>query len=192
MLNTLSSFWKLKGKRAWKNADFGEDVRCDTLKLVKKFIIQSVLLISVALVAIAFFGPGRQTSLPFVSQPSENTRLSIDSKSINIEIADSDDERKKGLGGRQSLATDSGMLFIFEKPGKFGFWMKGLSFPLDLIWIREKRVVDIIKNAAVPSPGAKDEDLPIYMPREEVDMVLEVNSGFVDSQGIKVGDIVEL
>lgn len=159
---------------------------------MKKFVIQAVLLIIVALVAIYFFGPGRQTSIPFAPQTPEKNQLKVGSIQINIEIADSADERKKGLGERESLATDSGMLFIFEKPGKFGFWMKGLSFPLDFIWIREKKVVDIIKNAVVPDSGAKDEDLPIYMPREEVDMVLEVNAGFVDGNGIKVGDILEL
>lgn len=159
---------------------------------MKKFVIQAVLLITVALVAIAFFGPGKKNSIPFTPQTSENKQLTIGSTKINIEIADSPDERRKGLGEKESLASDSGMLFIFEKNGKYGFWMKGLNFPLDFIWIREKKVVDIIKNALPPSQDQKDEDLPIYMPREEVDMVLEVNSGFADGNGIKVGDIVEI
>ena len=163
-----------------------------TLNLVKKFVIQAVLLISVALAAIALFGPGRQTSLPFGQQTPENKNLKIGTSNVKIEIADSAEERRKGLGGRQSLATDSGMLFIFETPGKYGFWMKGLSFPLDMIWVRDKKVVDVIKNALVPETGTKDEDLPIYMPREEVDMVLEVNGGFADGNGIKIGDIVEV
>ena len=161
-------------------------------RTMKKFIIQAVLLITVALVAIAFFGPGNQTSIPFLPQTPETNKLKVGSTQVNVEIAERADERKKGLGGRESLATDSGMLFIFEKPGKFGFWMKGLNFPLDMIWIRDKKVVDIIKNALPPAQGQKDEDLPIYMPREEVDMVLEVTGGFVDGNGIKLGDIVEI
>ena len=70
--------------------------------------------------------------------------------------------------------------------------MKGLKFPLDFIWIRDDSVVDIIQNAQIPDEGASDESLPIYLPREPIDKVLEVNTGVVDILKIKVGDTIKL
>lgn len=158
---------------------------------LKKFAIQFVSLVIIIFGALAF-SAGKIPRLPSSPQSPNQAQVTINSTKINIEIADSPDKRKKGLGGRESLASDSGMLFIFEKPGKYGFWMKGLKFPLDLIWIRESKVVDIIRNATPLNLEEKDENLPIYMPKEPVDMVLEVMGGFADSHGIKFGDNIEI
>jgi|SRR3989344_4987228 len=157
---------------------------------MKKFVIQFVFLILIIFGAL-IYSSGKFPGFNSLTEQGQS-KLKINETEIILEIADSADERKIGLGGREMLATDSGMLFVFEKQGKYGFWMKGVKFPLDMIWIREKKVVDIIKNALPPTPDQKEEDLPIYMPKENVDMVLEVNGGFSDSQRIKIGDIVEL
>lgn len=132
----------------------------------------------------------RVTNLPFVPEKPKTGTAQIRDLKINVEIADTADKRKHGLGGRQSLASDSGMLFIFEKPDVYKFWMKGLTFPLDLIWIRDNTIVDVVKNATPPMPGQKDETLPLYAPSQPIDKVLEVNAGFVDANGIQVGDTV--
>lgn len=116
--------------------------------------------------------------------------IKIGSTVIKVEVADDSSKRKIGLGGRDSLATDTGMLFVFDSPVKPQFWMKNVKFPLDIIWIKNMTVVDIIKNAAVPPPDVADDALPRYVPNQEVDMVLEVNAGFVDSKGIQNGDTI--
>ncbi len=108
--------------------------------------------------------------------------------SFNIEIADEPSERKLGLGGRDSLATGSGMLFIFNKADKYKFWMKGMRFPLDFIWINDTRVVDILPNIKQPEPNQPDETLPYLSPIIASDKVLEVNAGDVQRYNIKVGD----
>lgn len=162
---------------------------------MKKFAVQIFFLVIVIFAALYFgaLGPGGQNFFNSSTQPTKNTDVAvINGIRINIEIADTQEKRSKGLGGRQSLASNSGMLFIFPKPDKYRFWMKGLSFPLDLIWFNDKRVVDIMKNVPPPTPTQKDEDLPIYVPNEASDMVLEVNGGFADQNGIKVGDTVEI
>lgn len=106
---------------------------------------------------------------------------------LTVEVAATEQERAKGLGGRDSLDPNSGMLFVFDKPGRPQFWMKGMRFPLDFIWIDGRRVVGIIEN--VPAPQ-KDPDgvLPLYSSTVDVDKVLEVNAGYVKSHGIAVGD----
>lgn len=111
---------------------------------------------------------------------------------INIEIAESNEAKKKGLGGRQSLATDSGMLFVFSKPDRYRFWMKGLSFPLDFIWISGDKIVDIFLNAKAPEVGLADNALTIYTSNQPVDKVLEVNAGFARGNNIQIGDLIQL
>ncbi len=111
---------------------------------------------------------------------------------LNIEIADTPELRSKGLGGRDSLPADSGMLFVFPKESKYQFWMRGMKFPLDFIFIRQGKVVDLLRNVQPPLDGQKDSTLPIYAPVVPVDMMLEVNTGFIDTNGIRVGDQVFL
>lgn len=111
---------------------------------------------------------------------------------VRIELAETPDKRAKGLGGRTSLASDSGMLFVFNKPSKYQFWMKEMKIPLDFIWIKGDQVVDILANVPPPQPNQSDQTLPIYAPVTDVDRVLEVNSGFVASNSIKVGDKLKL
>ena len=62
--------------------------------------------------------------------------------------------------------------------------MKGMEFPLDMIWIRDGRVIGYEENVPVVTSGT----LPTYAPKELINMVLEVNAGFVGQNSIKVGD----
>ncbi len=164
---------------------------------MKKFALQVILLISVTVAAVYFYSPGRGSNIPSLNQflvPQKGTlrEAIINGVTLKVEVADTNDKRSKGLGGRELLASDEGMLFIFPEVKKHQFWMKGLKFPLDFIWIRNNVVVDIIRNAQVPPQGAQDEDLPIYLPNVEIDKVLEVNSGIVDSLNIRIGDTITL
>lgn len=106
-----------------------------------------------------------------------------------VEIADSEPERSKGLSNRKSLADNRGMLFLYQVPGKYSFWMKDMLFPLDFIWIRESKIVGISIN--VPNPTSSDAAPVMLNQTREFDAVLEVNAGFVQENGIKVGDKVE-
>jgi len=156
---------------------------------MKKFIIQSLILLILIFLSLAF----ASGKLLFPKRiETEKGAVYINNVKIEVEVADNKEERNKGLGGRESLASDSGMLFIFDSPGVVNFWMKGLNFPLDFIWIRGNKVVDFIKNVPPPESNQPDETLPIIVPNQSVDMVLEVNTGFVDRHNIRVGDIVNI
>lgn len=158
---------------------------------MKKFLVQFVALIIVIAGALLFY-TGSVPSLPFITGQAKYNELTINETKLKVEIADTQEKRSKGLGGRESLAQDSGMLFIFQKADKHSFWMKGLNFPLDFIWIKGNTVVDIITNAQQPSPSQKGEDLPIYLPKTEADKVLEVNAGVADRLKIQAGDTITL
>lgn len=159
---------------------------------MKKFIIQFVLLIAAIGIAIFIYKQNLIiTNLPFLPERPVSGQLQINGANFKVEVADTQKKRSKGLGGRESLASDEGMLFVFPKPDKHPFWMKGLTFPLDFIWIKGDTVVDLLQNIPPPAPGQTDESLPIYSSKEDVDKVLEVNGGTTQRLNIKVGDRVE-
>lgn len=118
-------------------------------------------------------------------------KLLIGDKPLIVEVADNDEIRAKGLSGRDKLADDAGMLFIFEKPAFYSFWMKDMKIPLDFIWIKGDKIVDIGENIPVPNT-LKLEELVTYTPKSAVDKVLEVNAGKAGRIGAKTGDKITL
>jgi uncharacterized membrane protein (UPF0127 family) len=109
----------------------------------------------------------------------------IDGKvNVRVSVASNDRSRERGLSGRKSLAADEGMLFLFDRPDTFAFWMKEMLFPIDILWISGTTVADMTTDVPIPVPG---ERLPLYSPRVPVDKVLEVPAGFARAHGLKVG-----
>lgn len=160
---------------------------------MKKFIIQAVLLIIVIGLVLFFFRTNAQLpDLPFLPQTPVQKQLQINNATIQVEIADTQAKRNQGLGGRTSLGSDQGMLFVFDKVDKYPFWMKGMNFPIDFIWIRGNKVVDLLVNAQPPVSGQTDASLPIYQSSEAIDKVLELPAGTVGRFNIKVGDTVKI
>lgn len=130
---------------------------------------------------------------------SATKTITVGSKVINIEIADTPEKRSQGLSGRTELATDAGMLFVFGTEGDVpkkdltpGFWMKDMKISIDIIWINDNKVVKIDKSVPIPAEGTADNKLPVYSPGQPIDYVLEVNPGFSDANNIKVGDTIDL
>lgn len=112
----------------------------------------------------------------------------INGHTINIELAVTNAEKEKGLGYRDSLPVNTGMLFVYDHPDRYGFWMKGMRFSLDFIWIDGNTVVDLSEN--IPFPG-NDTVQPVSLtPLVPIDKVLEINAGMIDSLNIHVGDTV--
>lgn len=116
--------------------------------------------------------------------PPEQPRLRVGQAEVKIEIADTVEKRSTGLSGRDSLAADAGMMFVFSEPGQYGFWMRGMRFPLDFVWIRDGKVVEITEDVPV-----SNENVPkVYQPQQPIEAMVEVNAGWVKKQGVKVGD----
>jgi hypothetical protein len=78
---------------------------------------------------------------------------------FKVEIADTPEKRRAGLMHRVSLPENQGMLFVFEKPGIYGFWMKNTLIPLDIIWLDENFKVVYIKENVQP---CLEENCPIF------------------------------
>ena len=131
-------------------------------------------------------------SYPFINQISavENKReIKINNQILTAEAAATDASRTQGLSGRPSIGVNEGMLFIFDSKDKYGFWMKDMKFPIDIVWIRDNVIIGYEKNVD-PQIGANLADLKIYYPPLPVNMVLELQAGRVDTLRAKFGDKV--
>jgi len=113
--------------------------------------------------------------------------VKIGDKQIKVEVADTPEKMKLGLGGRDKLAENEGMLFVYENKSPAVFWMKGMNFDLDIIWIADGKVIQI-DNQVPAEPGADENSLKRYVSQQPVDYVIEVNAGFTQKNNIKVGD----
>jgi len=116
------------------------------------------------------------------------TRVEIRGHTFNVDVAVTGKEKELGLGYRDHLDEGSGMIFPYDHKEQYRFWMKGMRFPLDIIWIRDNSIVDISKNVPVAYPGA----YPEYMPSVPVNKVLELNAGTADRIGATIGDLVRI
>jgi len=131
------------------------------------------------------------TASPVSGGVSERPSVTVGEVTFEVEIAGTADEQSRGLSGRDGLAPGTGMLFVYQIPQVSIFWMKGMRFPLDFIWIdQDCEVADTGSNAPVPAPGTADSKLPLYRSAVTVLYGLEVNAGEVASLGIKPGDRV--
>ncbi len=116
------------------------------------------------------------------------TNAMIGDKRIYVETADNSLKITKGLSGREKLDGNNGMLFIFPSAHRPKFWMMGMNFGLDFIWINNGKVVDIHENITPENLSPPS----TISPKDDVDMVLEVNSGFIKNNKIIIGDNFQL
>lgn len=112
--------------------------------------------------------------------------VKIGGKILKVDLAINKDEQAKGLSGRKKIEKETGMLFVFEKPSINYFWMKDMSFPIDIIWINESfKIINIEKNI-------KPESYPTtFGPKENSMYVLEVEAGFAEKNNLKVGEKID-
>ena len=123
--------------------------------------------------------------LPSVCSAETPKKICFKDVCVNLEIADTDDSRARGLMLRKELPPGSGMLFIFPQDGIYSFWMKNTLLPLDMIWLdKDLQVVDIKSFV----PVCQSYDCPSYTPVSQARYVLEVNAGFSAFNRINLKD----
>jgi len=103
---------------------------------------------------------------------------------IPVEISDTPAKRTLGLGKRGGLRAGWGMLFVFEKTGSHPFWMKDMHFAIDILWLRNRRIVHIAHNVVPPVSGKKPETL---VPPVSANLVLELAAGQAEALGLETG-----
>ena len=108
---------------------------------------------------------------------------------ISVDIVDTPALRARGLSGRADLPESQGMLFLFETPGSQVFWMKDMHFEIDILWIRDAKLVGVTPTVPLPKLG-----LPLlrYSSPAPCDVVLELRAGAAQRMGLRVGHAVRI
>lgn len=110
---------------------------------------------------------------------------------IEAEVVDTNASRELGLSGRSKLSPNEGMLFVFDMPGKYGFWMKDMKFPLDILWINKDGIVVALERNFTPeSYFEKPPKTSINNP--EAIYVLEINAGRAEEYGLFLGTKIKI
>ena len=117
------------------------------------------------------------SSAPFIPR-------TVNLSHLKLEVADTAPARQRGLSGRDNLDDDAGMLFVFPTSDRHAFWMKDTNFPLDIIWISDGIVVDLV---TLPPPYPTLPIPPSHRPKADADLVLELNAGMAKELGIEEG-----
>lgn len=150
--------------------------------------------------ALVYSSPAYRQALPTDKQAVSADRQKISqvclkNNCFQVELARSFFEKNRGLMFRKELATDRGMLFIYDQEGIYSFWMKNTLIPLDMIWINNNwEVVFIYKNAqpCLLAGRAATKACPTINPGVNASYVLEINAGVADQFGLQIGDKVEI
>jgi len=110
-------------------------------------------------------------------------------KKIDIEIAETDNERARGLMDRSKMDEDTGMLFIFgdDEIRKHTFYMKNTRIPLDIMYFSPDSVLINIARNAQPGADAEMSGGTVAGAAADSKFVVEINGGLADSWGLKEG-----
>lgn len=144
------------------------------------------LFLVVGLLAMERFGWNPWAPLP--GEQRDFQRMKVGGKSIEVVLAWTPAQIQQGLSGRETIGAE-GMFFLFSRPVQLPFWMLGMKFPLDFIWIVDGKVVDIHEN--VSEPNTPTTPPQVVTSSQPVTAVLEVPAGFVAENQIKRGDVIQ-
>ncbi len=148
----------------------------------RKFLTRK-LFVLLFFYSIIIFGCHSQNEAS--SNADELYALPVGDTIVNIEIADTPDERRVGLMFRESMPDDHGMLFVFEYERVLAFWMKNTRIPLSIAYIKKDGTIAQILDM-------EPFDQRSHKSNCEVQYALEVNKGWFDKHGIEVGDKIKL
>ncbi|HEV2107189.1 MAG TPA: DUF192 domain-containing protein [Thermomicrobiales bacterium] len=156
---------------------------------------QAILSFALALMVVSLLvlftpavAPPWRLELPERERP---VTVTIGGVNVVAELADEPEEQSQGLGNRDGLMPGTGMLFAFPDVRSRSFWMYGMRFCLDIIWIEDGAVIGAAESVC-PSPVGTDvADLPRFSSPGPVSYVLEVPAGFMDEHGLGIGTMVE-
>ncbi len=151
--------------------------------LIKVLALALGLFIAVGLFAAPYFMKSEE-----IEHISE---IKINNQIVVAEVINKAKDREQGLSGRTDIGINEGMLFLFDEPGIYGFWMKGMKFPIDIIWIAGDKIVGVEENAA-PEPGTDEKQLKVYYPAEPVNKVLELKAGRAELLRAEIGNEVKI
>ena len=155
---------------------------------------QALIPITIAAVIIGVVG--------LMSIPSESKlesvefpmgTIKVDKIPLEVQIADTEPRRVRGLMFQDQLPYNQGMIFVFEQPGLYSLWMLNMQFSLDMIWFdQDGKVVHIEKDIPPCKTPLEIAACQSIVPDNDAVYVLEVTSGFVDQNNITKDSVLSI
>jgi uncharacterized membrane protein (UPF0127 family) len=126
------------------------------------------------------------------SFPGDNiylhAKVVVNGFDVMTDIALTSEQQTKGLDVKNNLTENQGMLFVFQQPYRYGFWMIGMKFPIDIVWLDSNGVVTHIEHSLKPCPPASSNlACPVYFPEKDSQYVLETVAGFSMKHNVRLG-----
>jgi uncharacterized membrane protein (UPF0127 family) len=145
-----------------------------------------LVLLPAAVLTLAGCGP---KSIDSLEDLGKRTITFPGGEKIRAELVTREDDLRRGLMHRDSLAEGTGMLFAYGKPGVYKYWMYNVKFPIDIIWLDEnRRIVQIIHK--VPPCTVAADQCPVYGGEYPSLYVIEVNAGVAGKLNLRPGMVV--
>lgn len=141
------------------------------------------------------------TLMPAPQRAPERARVAFaDGTTVSLEIADTEPKRNRGLMHRETLAEHEGMLFVFQQPGAYAFWMQNCRIALDIVWLDSSFKVLSMAESVPPcrlpgcEPPCASMACPSYPPAPgtAAAYVVELTAGFAKRHGLKTGQVLKV
>ena len=121
-----------------------------------------------------------------------------DGTTVALEIADTEPKRNRGLMFRDKLGEGEGMIFIFEQPGDYAFWMQNCRIALDIVWLDRSFKILSMAESVPPcrlpgcEPPCASNECPSYPPKPGISAlyVVELAAGFAKRHGLATGQTI--
>jgi uncharacterized membrane protein (UPF0127 family) len=125
--------------------------------------------------------------MAFLYKTSRPATANFGNVSLRIEYAMTETQRERGLGGKGTVPDGYGMLFVFPRDEKYGFWMKDTLVPLDMFWLNAQGQVVFIASDVATSTYPN-----VLYPTVPARYVLETAAGFARLHSIATGTPLQL
>lgn len=185
-----------------------------TFKWVAMAVVAVLGGVAFLLASGLFVGP-QERSGPSPAKPDDtHARVEISGRSFNLELALNDEQRFRGLSGREVIPADGGMLFVFPRPSATWFVMRDCPIPIDIIFLDPSGRITAMhemqpdpprteaeQKLDPPGPGAPrwswvnqayEERLTKYPSKYAAQFAIELKGGTIPTLDLSVGDKIEL
>lgn len=155
------------------------------MNLKRHHVLYGLLAVSLSIALLVFLVPDVPNKN--FQEPERGQAVSTTTSDIEFEIADSPALQEKGLGGREVIPENYGMLFVFPAHDRYGFWMKGMLTSIDIIWLSDNGTILGIEDTVSPETYPQG-----FYPPQPVKYVLETRAGEARRKGWEVGTRIPL
>ncbi len=170
-----------------KNPEKTKSVPKLSPNVIRFSVIGAVLVLVIAAALLFTSASPTKTTTQGCGKYRTDRVIHINEAAFNTEVASNQSEFDKGLGGRPCILPNQAMLFAFKQPGQYPFWMKGMKFPIDMIWVNSSRQIVAYEPNKQPSSYPTRYQNQKALPAQ---YVLEVKANTVQRIGIHQGTIV--